>query len=748
MKKNDVDKGRRKFLKLGIFAGAGLILGGYATTGGEKVKNTSEVWNDAPDGLTPDAWLRVGPDGEVTVRVNHTEMGQGITTAFAMIVAEELEADWTRVRAEIAPAESVYKNPAFNCQMTAGSTSVSSSWDILRKAGAAAREMLLEAAAATWGVSKGSCRARQGKIIHQPTGRTLDYGELAARAAGLTIPENPRLKPPGEYKIIGKNMRRLDGESKTTGEAVFGLDVRLPGMLRATVIHPPVFGAGIRSIHGKRARKIPGVKDIIPLENGVAVVAETTWQAFEGARALLIKWEREEDPRMDSEFLYGKWPELIEKEGKEVYTLGDAGSSMARASRTLKGSYLVPYQAHATPEPMNCTASVKKDRCEVWAPTQNQDAAKEAASRICGLPYVKVGIITPFVGGGFGRRVEVDYVTEAVTLSKKLGRPVQVVWTREEDMQNDCYRPATYNELQAGLDQEGLPIAWVHRIVGQDHMARMLPRLFPSMLPYAVPRTPRNLASSFVSSLLPGIIAGKKAVEGAAPLPYGISNIRVDFFEDNPGIPTGFWRSVAYSQNCFLVESFLDEIAEATGKDPIDLRLRLLRDNPPMKKVLELVVEKSDWGKQTLERTYQGVAIQDFHHTLLALVADVSIGENRELKVRRVVCAVDCGVAINPKNIESQIRGGIVFGLTATLKGAITLKRGRVVESNFDDFPLLRMDEAPNVEVHIVPSGRHPTGIGEAAVPLIAPAVCNAVFAGTGIRIRRLPIDPSQIRLG
>jgi isoquinoline 1-oxidoreductase beta subunit len=746
MKKNEVDRGRRRFLKLGIVAGAGLAVGGYAVGAGEKVKKPRKVWKEAEGGLIPNAWVRIAPDGAITVRVNHTEMGQGVATALCMIVAEELDADWTRMRAEIAPAESIYKNPAFKAQMTAGSTSITTSWDILRKAGAAARQMLLEAAALHWEVTKGSCMTKQGRVIHIPTHRSLAFGELASKAANLPVPEDPPLKTPKEYEIIGSNVHRLDSAIKTEGKAVFGLDVRIPGMLRAAVVHPPVFGARIKEIEDERARKVSGVKGIIQMDHGVAVVAETTWQAFEGAGALSVEWDREESPAMDTELLHERWPGLSREKGEKIYSIGDADASMAAAASTIKGIYHVPYLAHATPEPMNCTAHVRKDHCEVWAPTQNQDAAQEAAAGICNLPYEEVTIHTPFVGGGFGRRVEVDYVAEAVTISKAVGKPVQVVWTREEDMRNDCYRPASYNELRAGLNQEGLPTTWVHRIVGVDHMTYMLPRLIPSMLPYSFPRTPRNLISSLSGALLPRIMRGKSAIEGAAPLPYGIGNVRVDFIEDDPGIPTGFWRSVAHSQNGFLIESFMDEIAAATGKDPVDLRLKLLQDNQDMRRVLELVVEKSKWGVASREGVFRGVAVHDFHHTLLALVAEVAIEPGGNVKVDRVVCALDCGVAVCPKNIESQIRGGTIFGLTATLKSCIHIKKGRVTEGNYDDFPLLRMNEAPKVEVHIMPSTRPPTGIGEAAVPLIAPAVCNAVFAGSGKRVRRLPIDTSQLR--
>jgi CO/xanthine dehydrogenase Mo-binding subunit len=448
---------------------------------------------------------------------------------------------------------------------------------------------------------------------------------------------------------------------------------------------------------------------------------------------------------MDTEALKKRWPGLTEEKGKTVFETGDVGNVPAGSGPTVRAAYFVPYQAHATPEPMNCTAYVQKNRCDVWAPTQHQDAAQEAAARITGLPYRAVFIHTTFVGGAFGRRISVDYVVEAVTLAKTLGVPVQVFWSREEDMRNDFYRPATYNELRASLDDKGIPTTWIHRIVGPDHMARMLPELIPSMLPYGVPRGGRNLVSFLAESLLPRVIPGKKAVEGAGPLPYDIKDARVNYVHDDPGIPTGFWRSVAHSQNAFVVESFIDEIAAAANRDPVGLRLELLRGNPSMRKVLELAVKKSGWGSPMDRDRHRGAAIHDFHHTLLAFVAEVSVSPHGNVRVHRVVCALDCGVAIHPKNIAAQMRGGIAFGLTATLKGSINIKRGKVREGNFDDFPLLRMDEMPNVEVHIVPSTRPPTGIGESGVPLIAPAVCNAIYAATGVRIRRLPVDKSLL---
>lgn len=562
-------------MKTGIAGGAGLIVAAYFATGGEHIKIGSKLWNSKADMSAPNAWLSISKDGTVTIGVNHTELGQGITTALPMIIAEELEACWDLVRFEIAPAECVYKNPLFGAQMTAASTSVKSSWDVLRKAGATAREMLIAAGAQNWNVSTSECRAEKGSVIHAPSGRKLGYGLLAQKAATLPPPKEVRLKTPDDFKIIGQRIPRLDTSLKT-------------------------------------------------------------------------------------------------------------------------------------------------------------------AARIAGMGYKNVHIHTPFVGGGFGRRIAVDYVAEAVQISKAIKAPVKVIWSRSEDIQHDLYLPATYNVLRAEINDQGFPIAWTHRIVGSDHMAQMFHRLIPSMLPYWVPRGARNIVSSLVESIAPRVIPGKKASEGAAPLSYAIDNVFVDYVNDDPGIPTGFWRSVAHSLNAFCVESFIDEIAVAGGQDPFELRMELLKGTPRLQKVLKLAAQKARWESSPPERLYRAIAAHDFHETMLAFVVEISVDDNEEIRVRRVTCALDCGIVINPKIVEAQIRGGIAFGLTAALKSEITIRKSRVVQSNFDDFPLLRMDEMPEVEVHIVPSTDPPHGIGESAVPLIGPAVTNAVYAATGKRIRKL----------
>ncbi len=736
---------RRRFLKIGIASGAALTLGVYVGVGGEARKSGREVWPARPDAFTPNAWVRVGGDDSVTVRVHHTEMGQGIATALSMIVAEELDADWSRVGAEIAPAEAVYKNPEFGIQMTAGSTSVKTSWEPLREAGAAARHMLVAAAAARWGVTAGECSTQQGEVVHERTGRRIRYGALVEDAAKQPVPERVTLKNREQYRLVGKSIPRLDTPAKAHGRAEFGIDVRLPGLLHATVVHAPAFGACMEKFDAAEALRLPGVRKIAAIPSGVAVVADTFWQAKTAAEALKIQWEPNRKTEMTTSAIRARWETLVRTEGKNLFHQGDVENAFKDAAKTIEAVYEVPFQAHATPEPMNCTAHVQRDRCEVWAPTQNQDGAQEAAAHITGLGYDRVTVHTPFVGGGFGRRTAVDYVAEAVEISKMMKGPVKVIWTREEDMQNGFFRPASCALLKAGLDRQGRPLAWLHRIVGPDQLTYQLPNLVPTMLPYAVPRALRNVAGTLAGTVLPPLMRGKRAVEGAAPLCYDLENVTVEYVHDDPGVPLGFWRSVAFSQNIFFVESFMDEIAAATGRDPLELRLSLSQKNPRFKKVLEVACEKADWKKGPGGNLHQGIAAFDFHGTRIAVVAGIAIDERGRIRVPRVVCAADCGTVIHPRTIREQITSGIVFGLTATLKSRITLTDGKIDQSNFHDFRILRMNEVPDVQVHIVPGDYPPTGIGELAVPAIGPAVANAVFAATGKRIRHIPIFPEDL---
>ena len=746
MDQRTIDQDRRQFLKVSAAIAGGLLVGVYMPGCDKRAGVSTKKGKDQAPTFAANAWIRIGRDDTVTLSLHHSEMGQGVMTALPMLVAEELEVDWSQVRTEFAPADSLYKNPAFRVQMTAGSTSVKTSWEDLRQAGAVTRELLIAAAAQTWGVPSSECRAVKGTVVHHSSGRRRRYGELVDRAAHLPMPKGIDLKKPSEFKIIGKRMLRLDTPMKVDGSAVFGIDVQIPSLLVATVVHPPVFGTKAISFDASRAKALPGVRHVLAIDRGIAVVADTFWQAKKGMEALQVKWEQGENDDLNSEIIRTRWTELAHKEGDAVRNDGDTKEALAKAAKTLQAVYEVPYQAHATPEPMNCTAHVRKHGCDIWVPTQNQDAAQETAARITGLDYEAVHVHTTFLGGGFGRRTEADYVAEAVQISKTIQAPVKVIWTREEDVQHDFYRPATYNVLQAGLDKDGWPTAWTHRIVGPAIMDRLIPQFIPSMLPPWVPMPFKDLSAWLAGAFVPRFKTDEKATEGADTMPYAVQNVRVDYIKDEPGIPTGFWRSVGHSQNAFVVESFIDEIAAATGKDPFDLRRELLRRAPHLRAVLELAAQKAGWGKPKPQGIHRGIAVHDYQGTAVAQVAEISVNPKGKVEVHRVVCAVDCGIVVNPKIVEAQMESAIAFGLTATLKSAVTIQKGRVEQSNFDDFPLLRMDEMPKVEVHIVPSTSPPSGIGETGVPPIAPAVANAVFAATGKRVRKLPIQPDDLR--
>ena len=708
---------RRAFIK----TGAGLVIGFSLPPRLVPAPRRAE----AP--FAPNAWVRVGTDGIVTLTVDKSEMGQGSQTGLAMILAEELEADWSKVRLGPVPENAAGWSRRMS---TGGSTAVRTSWDPLRKAGATARAMLITAAAEAWNVDRTTCRAQNSAVVHEPSGRRLPYGKLATRAARLAVPTDAPLKDPKNFRLLGRRVPRLDTPSKVDGSATFGIDVTVPGMLVASIERCPVFGGRIKRHDATKAKALPGVRAVVELEGspwtgqggawgvgcaaGVAVVADTYWHAFQGRKALEIEWDEGEATSLDSDGIRAMLARRAEQPAVEARKDGDAATALAGAARRVEAVYEVPFLHHATMEPMNCTAHVRADGCDVWAPTQNQTRAQEVTAELAGLPKETVRIHTTFLGGGFGRRLEPDFVSEAVRVSQAVGAPVKVIWTREDDVRHGFYRPASHNRFAAGLDGAGNPIAWSHRVVAPPILLKFGP------LEKGLDRT---------------------LVDGAQNLPYGIPNILVDQVAvDLLPIPRGFWRSVGISHNAFVTECFFDEVAAAAGKDPYQLRRALLADRPRHRRVLDLAADKAAWGTPLPAGRGRGIALAEWEPTVCAQVAEVTVESDGSVRVHRVVCAVDCGPTVNVGQIEAQMEGGIVYGLTAALYGEITIAQGRVKQGNFDDYPMLRLREMPRVEVYIVPSSEKQGGIGEPAVGPIAPAVCNAIFAATGKRIRKLPI--------
>jgi isoquinoline 1-oxidoreductase beta subunit len=712
---------RRDFLKMGALAGGGLVLGLYLPPFGRR----AEAAQQKTSTFAPNAFIRIGTDDSVTVIVNHSEMGQGVYTALPMLVAEELDADWSRVRVEAAPVDPVYNHTQFGIQITGGSTSTWTEWERLRKAGATARAMLVAAAAETWKVDPATCRAQNGHVIHTASRRRLSYGRLAGKASSLTPPQNVTLKDPKDFKLIGKPTKRLDTPEKTNGKGIFGLDVKVPGMLVAVVARPPVFGGKVKSFDAAKAKAVSGVQHVVEIDRGVAVVADGFWPAKLGREALEIVWDEGPLTELDSRTQREQYAELAKQPGAVARKEGDVAAAMGGAAQKLEAVYELPYLAHAPMEPMNCVADVRPDSCDVWTGTQVQTSNRDGAAQASGLRPDQVKVHTMLLGGGFGRRLVFDShsVQEAVQVSKAVRAPVKVIWTREDDIRGGYYRPAAFHSISAGLDAAGSPVAWQHRIVCQSF----------------------NLGTPFEAVLIKDGV-DDSAVEGAADMPYQIPNLLVDWQQAPGGVPTYFWRSVGHSHTAFVVESFVDELAHAAGKDPYEFRRALLGKHPRHKRVLELAAEKSAWGKPLPEGRGRGLAVHEAFGSFVAQVAEVSVSKEGKLRVHRVVCAIDCGPVVNPDTIRAQMEGGIVFGLTAALYGEITFEKGRVKQGNFHDYPMLRMNETPDVETHIVPSVDKMGGVGETAVPPIAPAVANAVFALTGKRVRRLPIRAEDLR--
>ena len=701
---------RRQFLA----SSAGLVIGLYVTP--RPLLWAAQAQPSPPD---PNAFLRIGPDSTISVLLAHAEMGQGIWTTLAMLIAEELGCDWSKIHVEHAPAAPAYAHTAFGVQMTGGSTSTSSEFDRYRKVGAMARELLLQAAAARWSVLSSACHVDNGYVVSGA--QRLAFGELADAARKLPPPAQVRLKDPKEWKILGKPTKRLDSAEKVDGRARFGMDVQLPGMLTALVARAPVFGGKVKSFRAERAKAVPGVKAVVQVPSGVAVVAQHFWAAKLGRDALEVEWDLGPNVGLDTGKLRAELRALAGQPGAKAAAAGDVVAGLSTAAKIIEAEYELPYLAHAPMEPMNCTAQITATTCEIWAGTQFQTIDQLAAARITGLKPEQVSIHTQFLGGGFGRRATPasDVVSEAVHVAKAVGggAPVKVVWTREDDMRGGYYRPMWIHRARIGLGKDGLPVAWRQTIVGQSIVEGTL----------------------FAKAMIKDGVDGT-SVEGAADSPYvkGTPHHLVDLHSPKTGVPVLWWRSVGSSHTAYVMETLVDELAQAAGQDPVAYRRRLLKAHPRHLGVLDTATAKAAWGKPLPKGRALGVAVHESFGSFVAQVAEVSITEGR-VRVHRVVCAVDCGVCVNPAGVEAQIQSGVVFGLTAALYGEITLKAGRVEQSNFHDYPMLRIHEMPAVEVHIVPSTERSGGIGEVSTPPIAPAVANAVFVLTGKRLRRLP---------
>jgi isoquinoline 1-oxidoreductase beta subunit len=704
---------RRTFLK----TSAGLVIG--FTVVPRSVLRAQTAAGAAKPMPDPNAFLRIGSDESVTVLLAHSEMGQGVWTTLPMLVAEELGCDWSKIRVEHAPAAPAYAHTGFGMQMTGGSTSTSSEYDRYRQVGAIAREMLVAAAAEQWKVDAAACRAENGFVTSGD--KKASFGQLAASAQKRKPPAAVKLKDATEWKILGKPTRRLDAADKAAGRAGFGLDVRLPGMLTALVARAPVFGATVKSFQADKAKAVAGVRAVVQVPSGVAVVADRFYAAKLGRDALVIEWDLGPGRDLSTDRMRAEYRELAKTPGAQAAAGGDLEAGFRSAAKTIEAEYEVPYLAHATMEPQNCTVRLSDGKCEIWTGTQFQTMDQRIAAEIAGLKPEQVEIHTTFLGGGFGRRATPtsQVVAEAVHVAKAAAAPVKVVWTREDDMRGGYYRPMWRNRLKVGVDAAGSPLAWQQEIVGQSILE----------------------GTFFAPMLVKNGIDGT-SVEGVADSPYvlGTPNHRVGLHSPKTPITVLWWRSVGHTSSAFVMESFIDELAKSAGQDPVEFRRHLLKDHPRHLGVLNLAAEKAGWDRPLSAGRFRGIAVHESFGSYVAQVAEVSVDRDR-IRVHRVVCAVDCGVCINPAGVAAQMEGGIVFGLTAALHGELTFRNGRLEQSNFHDYPMVRMREAPSVEVHIVPSAEKSGGAGEPGVPPIAPAVGNAVFAATGKRLRRLPFE-------
>lgn len=710
---NDAPMQRRQFLKASAVTAGGLVIG-FSLPGGNKIASAQ---TPPPPNTSPNAFLRVARDGAVTVQVKHLEFGQGVMTSLPMLVAEELDCDWTKVRAEMAPAAPQFAHTMFGMQMTGGSSSVINSWTQMRTVGATARAMLVSAAAAKWKVGAGACRTENGFVIG-PAGQKENYGALVDAANALPVPKDVRLKDAKDFRIIGKPTRRIDAKAKLDGSAKFGLDVTakmVPNLHTAVVLHPPIFGAKVKRFNADKVNGIPGVTHVVQTANGVAVVAKSFWAAKTGRDLLVVEWDLGPGAKANSAELKKSYRELAKTQG----TVARAGNTDAlkTAAKTVTAEYEVPFLAHAPMEPLNCTVSLKADSCEIWVGSQLQTVDQAAAAKVAGLRPDQVKLNTMIAGGGFGRRANPvsDNIVEAVEIAREAKVPVKTVWTREDDMKGGYYRPMFVHRVIAGVDAAGRIVAWDHTIVGQSIMAGTA---FESMM------------------VKEGVDA--TSVEGVTDSPYDIPNMKASLHTTQTGVPVLWWRSVGHTHTAFVMETMMDDLAIAAGKDPVAFRRDYLGKHPRVAAVLAMAAEKAGWGTPLPKGVGRGIAVHESFGSVCAQVAEVSV-EKGQVKVRRVVAAMDCGLAVNPLTISAQVESAIVYGLSAALYGEVTLKDGAVQQSNFHDYPVLRIGDMPKIEVHIVQGGTTPTGVGEPGLPPIAPAVSNAILALTGKRLRDLP---------
>jgi len=699
---------RREFIHAGLAAGGALVVGFHLPL--------ANAVQSAKTPFAPNAYIRIDRDGKVTLIMPQVEMGQGIYTSCAMILAEELDAAFDTVSLEAAPPnDKLYANPVFGIQVTGNSNSVRAFWLPWRKAAAGVRAILVQAASELWKVQPSDVRTENGEAIHDASGRRIAYAALIDRAGGLVPPKDPPLKDPKDFKLIGKPRKRLDTPDKVNGKVVYGIDAMPPGVKFATLAACPVFGGTVGHVDDAKAKKLPGVRQIIVLKDFVAVVGDHMWAAKQGLAALDITWDEGPHAAISSDDVWKQLRAASKTEGAVANSAGDIAKGLAEGD-LMEAAYEMPFLAHATMEPMNCTVHVRPAACEVWVGNQVLPRVQAVAAKVTGLSLDQVTVHNHLIGGGFGRRLEVDMIDSAVQIAKQVAGPVKVVWTREEDMQHDVYRPV-YRDTFSATVSNGRIVGWKHRITGSSILARWLPPAFQKGIDI-------------------------DAIDSAADIPYDIPNLRVEYTRDEPpAVPTGFWRGVGPNNNVFAIESFMDELAKKSNKDPVAFRRDLLGKSPRLKAALELAASKAGWGTPLSARTGRGIALQVAFGSFIATVAEAEVDANGEVHVHRMVCAVDTGIVVNPDTVIAQLQGGLIFGLTAALYGNITIAKGRVQQSNFNDYRMLRINETPQIEVHLIKSGEAPGGIGETGATAAPPAVGNALFAATGIRLRRLPID-------